>query len=220
MRRILGSLAFLAFATFTLAQAAPQGEAKKEEPKKEEAKKEEPKKDAPAPAATTDLYPLKAGAKWKYKLGDAQDVEIVVESVKDGEATLVTKVQTRPVAKESVKVQADGVYRTKINDSPITPPVKILALPAKKDATWTIDSKIQDQALKGKYTIKDEKEKVKTKDGKEYEAVVVDAPELDVAGTKTSVKAWYSPGKGMVKLSYTINNYEATIELVEYIEGK
>ena len=228
MRRIFGSLAFLAIATFTLASAAPQAEPKKEEPKKEEAKKEEPKKEepkkespvAPVAAATTDLFPLKAGAKWKYKLGDAQDVEISVESVKDGEATLVTKVQTRPVAKETVKVMADGVYRTKINDSPITPPVKILALPAKKDATWTIDSKIQDQALKGKYTIKDEKEKVKTKDGKEYEAVVVDAPDLDVAGTKTSVKTWYSPGKGMVRLSYTINNYEATIELVEYIEGK
>lgn len=220
MRRIFGSLAVLAFATFTLAQAAPQGETKKEEPKKEEAKKEEPKKEAPVAAATTDLYPLKAGSKWKYKLGDSQDVEIRVESVKDGEATLGTYVQTRPVAKETVKVQADGVYRTKINDSPITPPVKILALPAKKDATWTIDSKIQDQALKGKYTIKDEKEKVKAKDGKEYEAVVVDAPDLDVAGTKTSVKAWYSPGKGMVKLSYTINNYEATIELVEFIEGK
>ncbi len=219
MRRIFGSLAVFGLAAAAFAQA-PAGEAKKEEPKKEEVKKEEPKKEAAAPAATTDLFPLKMGAKWKYKLGDAQEVEIRVESIKDGEATLATYVQTRPVAKESVKVMADGVYRTKINDSPITPPVKILGLPAKKDATWTIDSKIQDQPIKGKYTIKDEKEKVKTKDGKEYEAVVVDAPELDVAGTKTSVKAWYSAGKGMVKLSYTINNYEATIELVEYIEGK
>ncbi len=229
MRRILGGLAIFGFATFALAQnpaetkkEAPKTEQpKKEEPKKEEPKKEEPKKAEPAaPAATSEFFPLKAGAKWKYKLGDAQDVEIRVESVKDGEATLGTYVQTRAVAKETVKVQADGVYRTKINDSPITPPVKILALPPAKDANWTIDSKIQEQPLKGKYTIKDLKEKIKTKDGKEYETVVVDAPDLDVAGTKTSVKAWYSAGKGMVKLSYTINNYEATIELVEYIEGK
>jgi hypothetical protein len=224
MRRILGGLAIFGFATFALAQTP--AEAKKEAPKTEAPKKEEPKKEEPkkaeptAPAATSELFPLKAGAKWKYKLGDAQDVEIRVESVKDGEATLGTYVQTRAVAKETVKVQADGVYRTKINDSPITPPVKILALPAAKDGNWTIDSKIQEQPLKGKYTIKDTKEKIKTKDGKEYETVVVDAPELDVAGTKTSVKAWYSAGKGMVKLSYTINNYEATIELVEYIEGK
>lgn len=176
---------------------------------------------APAPAvAGTDLYPLKAGSLWKYKLGDGQEVAIKVDSVKDGEANLSTQVQGRTVAKETVKVQADGVYRTKINESPITPPVKILGLPAKKDASWEVNSKVQDQALTGKYTVKDEKEKVKTKDGKEYEAVVVDAPELTVAGQKTSVKTWYSPGKGMVKLSYVINNYEATIELVEYTEGK
>jgi hypothetical protein len=211
-RLVLGSVAVLGLATAVVAQApAPAA----------------PQTPAPAPttppapaAATTDLYPLKVGSKWKYKLGDAQEVEIRVDAMKDGEATLATYVQNRAVAKESVKVQADGVYRTKINDSPITPPVKILALPAKKDATWTIDSKVQEQALKGKYTIKDEKEKVKTKDNKEYDAVVVDAPELDVAGTKTSVKTWFSPGKGMVKLSYTINSYEATIELVEYVEGK
>lgn len=213
-RLVLGSFAILGLATAVVAQApapaAPQTPPATTAPATPPA----------APAATTDLFPLKAGSKWKYKLGDAQDVEIRVDAIKDGEATLATYVQNRQVAKESIKVQADGVYRTKINDSPITPPVKILALPAKKDATWTIDSKVQEQALKGKYTIKDEKEKIKTKDGKEYEAVVVDAPELDVAGTKTSVKTWYSPGKGMVKLSYTINSYEATIELVEYVEGK
>lgn len=173
-----------------------------------------------APAATTDLFPLKAGSKWKYKLSDGQEVEIRVDGIKDGEANLSTLVQGRAVARESVKVQADGVYRTKINDAAITPPIKLLALPAKKDATWTVDSKVSEQALKGKYTVKDEKDKVKTKDNKEYEAVSVDAPDLDVAGQKATVKTWYSPGKGMVKLSYTVNNYEATIELVEYIEGK
>ncbi len=207
-RLIFGCLVLVGLVTAVVAQAPPAGTPPTPTP-------------APAaPAATTDLFPLKAASKWKYKLGDGQEVEIRVDSVKDGEANLSTLVQGRAVAKETVKVQADGVYRTKINDSPITPPVKILALPAKKDATWTVDSKVQEQALKGKYTIKDEKEKIKTKDGKEYEAVVVDAPELDVAGQKTSVKTWYAPGKGMVKLSYVINNYEATIELVEYIEGK
>lgn len=226
MRRFFGSLAILGFATLAVAQnpTEPKTEPKKEAPAKEEPKKEEPKKAEPAaPAAapaTSDLFPLKAGAKWKYKLGDAQEVEIVVENIsKEGEATLVTRVQNKPVAKETVKVMADGVYRTKINDSPITPPVKFLALPVKKDTSWTIDSKIQDQTIKGKYTIKDEKEKVKV-GGKDYEAVYVDAPELEVAGTKTVVKAWYSLGKGMIKLTYTINNYDATIELLEYSEGK
>ncbi|QEL14198.1 hypothetical protein [Limnoglobus roseus] len=215
-RLILGSFAIIGLATAVAAQAPPPAPPAAPPAGTPAA----PAAPPAAPAATTDLYPLKAGSVWKYKLGDGQDVQIKVDAVKDGEATLSTMVANRAVAKETVKVQADGVYRTKINDSPITPPVKILALPAKKDGSWTVDSKVQEQPLKGKYTIKDEKEKVKTKDGKEFEAVVVDAPELDVAGQKTSVKTWYSAGKGMVKLSYVINNYEATIELVEYTEGK
>jgi hypothetical protein len=176
---------------------------------------------APAATSVADLFPLKAGSKWKYKLGEAQEVEIRVESANaDGSTTLGTYVQNRKVATESVQVKADGVYRTKVNESVVTPPIKILALPAKKDTSWTIESKVQDQPVSGKYTVKDEKEKFKTKDGKEYEAVVVEAPDLNVANTKTSVKTWYAPGKGMVKLNYTISQYEATIELVEYTEGK
>jgi hypothetical protein len=175
---------------------------------------------AAAPVATTDLYPLKVGSKWTYKLGDAQTVEIVVDAIKDGEATLSTRVNGKPVAKESVKVMADGVYRTKINDAPVAPPVKFLALPAKKDTKWAIESKVTEQTVKGNYTIKEESEKIKTKDNKEYQTVVVDSPDLDIAGQKTSVKQWFSPTKGLVKLSYVINNYEATIELVEYVEGK
>jgi hypothetical protein len=175
---------------------------------------------AAAPMATTDLYPLKTGSKWTYKLGDAQTVTIVVDAIKDGEATLSTQVNGKAVAKESVKVQADGVYRTKINDTAVTPPVKFLALPAAKDAKWVVDSKVTEQPVKGTFTVKDLKEKIKTKDNKEYEAVVVDGPEFDIAGQKTSVKQWFSPTKGLVKLSYVINNYESTIELVEYVEGK
>lgn len=178
---------------------------------------------APAPAAaapTSDLFPTKVGTKWVYKIADAQNIEVKVESLKDGEATLVTTVNNKPVAKESVKVQADGVYRTKVNDVAITPPVKILALPATKDANWLVDSKVQDQVIKGKFVIKDEKEKVKLKDNKEYDAVVVEGAEFDVAGTKTLVKTWYAPGKGMIKLSYAINNIDATLELVEFVEAK
>jgi hypothetical protein len=174
---------------------------------------------APAAAATTDLFPLKAGSKWTYKVGDNQTIEVKVETVTGGEALLTTLVNGKPVARESVKVQPDGVFRTKINDSPITPPVKFLELPAKKDKSWPIDSKVQDQAIKGKFTITDEKEKAKVRD-KDYEAVVVNGPEFDIAGTKTAVKYWFAPGKGIIKLSYTIAGSDAVLELVDYTEGK
>jgi hypothetical protein len=174
---------------------------------------------APAAGATTDLFPLKPGAKWTYKVGENQTIEVKVENVTSGEALLTTLVNGKPVAKESVKVQADGVYRTKINDSPITPPVKFLALPPKKGADWQVDSKVQDQPIKGKFTLTEEKEKVKVRD-KEYEAAVVNGPEFDIAGTKTAVKYWFAKDKGVVKLSYTIAGNEAVLELADYTEGK
>lgn len=174
---------------------------------------------AGAPAATTDLFPLKANSKWTYKVGDAQTIEVKVDKIENGEATLTTSVNGKAVAKESLKVQADGVVRTKINDAAITPPVKILQLPAKKGDTWAVDAKVQEQPIKGKFTTKEDKEKVKVRD-KDYEAVVVDGPEFEIAGTKTSVKYWFAPGKGVVKLSYSIAGNEAVLELTEYAEGK
>lgn len=174
---------------------------------------------APAAGATTDLYPLKNGSKWTYKIGDSQVIEVKVDKIDNGEATLVTLVNGKAVAKESVKVQADGVYRTKINDSTITPPVKFLALPPKKDTSWQVETKVQDQAIKGKFTIKEEKLKEKIRD-KEYETVVVDGPDFEIAGTKTSIKYWFAPGKGIVKLSYSIAGNEAVLELTDYTEGK
>jgi hypothetical protein len=225
MRRITRLLFAATFAlaagTVVIAQAPPAPGAAPAPAAPAAAAPAAPAAAAPAtPAITNELYPLKVASKWTYKLGETQVVEIVVESIKDGEATLSTRVNGKAVAKESVKVMADGVYRTKINDAPVNPPVKFLALPVKKDTKWSIDSKVQEQPIKGNYIIKEEKEKIKTKDNKEYDCVVVDAPELDVAGTKTSVKQWFSPTKGLVKLSYIIANYEATIELVEYVEGK
>ncbi len=175
----------------------------------------------PAAAATaTDLFPTKAGSKWTYKIGEAQTIEVRVDSVKDGEVVLSTVVSNKSVAKETIKVQADGVYRTKVNDSPINPPVKILALPAKKDTKWLVETKVQEQTVKGNFIIKEEKEKVTMKDKKEIEAVLVESTDLDVAGTKTTVKTWFAPGKGMIKLQYSINGNEATLELTDYVEGK
>ena len=173
---------------------------------------------AAAPAGT-DLFPVKFGSKWTYKVGEAQTIEVKVDKVDADGATFTTSVNGKTVAKETYKVSADGVVRTKINDAAITPPVQILKLPAKKDASWPVEAKVQEQPIKGKFPIKDEKEKVKVKE-KDYEAVVVDGPDFEIAGTKTSVKYWFAPGKGIVKLSYSIAGNEAVLELTEYAEGK
>ena len=38
----------------------------------------------------------------------------------------------------------------------------------------------------------------------EFEAVLVEGVDLDVAGTKTTVRLWFVKDKGIVKLSYKI----------------
>src|SRR5215211_6221432 len=90
----------------------------------------------------SEYFPLKQGNKWVYKVGDTTTIEMKVEKIDAGEATLNTYVNGKQVASEAVKVAADGVTRTKINNTPINPPVKFLALPVKKGAEWPVDSKI------------------------------------------------------------------------------
>jgi hypothetical protein len=177
-----------------------------------------------AQTPSNEYYPLKVGSKWVYKVNDTS-IEVKVASFEKEGAKLETYVNSKQVASEVVEVKADGVYRTKINTTSIEPPVKFLELkdgkPAPKGTSWQIDSKIQNQTVKGKYTIKDDQEKVKVPAYPEaVTAVVVDGPDFDIQGTKTSVKWWFAPGKGVVKLSYTIGGTEATLELKEYTEGK
>ena len=179
----------------------------------------------PSAAGTpgSEYYPLKVGNKWVYKVGDTTTIEMKVEKIDAGEATLNTYVNNKQVASEAVKVQADGILRTKINGTAINPPVKFLALPVKTGEKWSVNSKItvtgQEHAIKGEFVVKNDKEKIKVKE-KDYETVVVDGPEFDIAGTKTAVKYWFAANKGVVKLTYNIAGNEAVLELTEFTEGK
>jgi hypothetical protein len=170
----------------------------------------------------SDLFPLKKGSKWVYKV-DSQEVTVEVvgtEKIGNDEYVKVdTKVGGQVKASELYSVKADGIYRAKVKDDKVEPPVKILQLPAKKGDSWKIDSKVGTQTVKGEFKITDDKAKVKAA-GTEYEAVLVEGNDLDIAGTKTSVKQWFVPKKGIVKLTYSIQQTESTLELKEYTEGK
>ena len=173
--------------------------------------------------SSSDYYPLKAGTKWVYKVGEST-ITVKVASTGPEGTTLETLVNDKAVASEVIQIKPDGVYRTKINKLDIKEPVKILEFgkdgkPAAKGVKWKVDSKVSDQPVKGEFTIKEDKEKVKVPLG-EFETVVVDGPDFEIAGTKTGVKYWFTAGKGIVKLSYSIAGNEAVLELKEYTEGK
>jgi hypothetical protein len=173
-------------------------------------------KDAPN---ADGYFPLKAKTKWTYKVQD-QTIEVVVagpgEKINNEETTKVdTLVNGKVVASELYAVRADGVYRVKVKDDKIDPPVKVLAVPVKKGDNWAIKSKVGSQTVAGKFEVKNDKEAVEVPAGK-FEAVLVEGADLDVAGTKTTVKMWFVKDKGIVKLSYKIQDAESVLELSKY----
>jgi hypothetical protein len=177
---------------------------------------------AMAQNATTEFYPLKKDTKWTYKVGETT-ITVRVSNVDANGATLETLVNDKAVASEVIQVKSDGVFRTQINKAKIEPPVMILKLEggkvAAKGAKWDVNSKIQDQPVKGSFTIVEDKEKVKVPAG-EFESVVVNGPDFEIAGTKTGVKYWFAKDKGVVKLTYSIAGNDAVLELKEFAEGK
>ena len=170
----------------------------------------------------SEFFPLKKGSKWVYKVADQEVTVVVAGNEKFGNEDC-TKVDTmvggQVKASELYFVKADGIYRAKVKDDKVDPPVKILQLPIKKGDSWKIDCKVGTQTVKGEFKLTDDKVKVKVAAG-EFDAVLVEGNDLDIAGTKTTVKQWFVANKGIVKLSYTIQQTESTLELKEYTEGK
>jgi hypothetical protein len=219
--------------TFALLMGLTLGLAIAQEPKKEEPKKEEPKKEAAPAAATpaaatptiaTDYFPLTKGSKWTYVMGQTE-VSVEVADVTNGEAKLVTKHQGKLVADESIKITADGIYRTKINNITIeNGGIKILNLKdgkATKQDKWTVKSKVQQAEVNGDFETKDISVTLKVPAGEFKDVVQVEGPKFVIAGTETAIRYWFAPKQGIVKLSYTIAGTEsAPLELKTFEAGK
>ena len=201
LRSFIGSFVIAAASAVVIAQTPPAGGEKKAE--------------AAQPAATSNYFPSKKGTKWIYKNGENK----IEMAIGDGNA-LETMVGGKKVAAETVEVKADGIYRTKVNGVAIEPAIKIMSLPVTdKDVSWEVDSKLNAQQIKGKFTQKAAKEKYKM-GATELDAVVVDGPEFSIANAKCSIKQWFVEGKYVVKMVYSIAGNDSMIELTEFVEAK
>jgi hypothetical protein len=175
----------------------------------------------PGKDASPDYFPLKAKAKWVYKIGDNEITVAVVKTEKKGTEEhfqVDTIVGKDAKTSEWYVVKADGVYRTQVKDDKIDPYVKVLPIPAKKDATWEINSKLGAQTVKGTMKIKGDAEKL-TIGAASYDAVLVESDNLEVAGAKTTFRVWFVKDKGIVKEEFQPQGGEKVIiELKEYTE--
>ena len=177
------------------------------------------------PPAGSEYFPLKKGNKWTYKVAD-QTVEVVVvgPEMVDGKTgwKLETSVNGQVKASEVYFADATGLYRLKVKDEKIDPAVKVIQFPIKQDAAWPVESKIGTQPLKGTFKVKEESVKVKVPAG-EFDAVLVEGENFEIAGTKATIRQWFSKdpkAPGPVKLVYVISGTESTLELVKFEEGK
>ncbi|MCS7023003.1 MAG: hypothetical protein NZU63_14385 [Gemmataceae bacterium] len=210
----LGTFVLLLGVAGTLTAQDPKGAAAAQAPQASQ----------PPKAASPDAdgyFPLTPKTKWIYKVQD-QTVEVLVDKNEKFKEETCTKVDTlvsgKVVASELYCVRSDGLYRVKVKDDEISPPVRVLALPIQKGYVWDVNSKVGAQAgqlVRGKFQIVNDKEKIKVPAG-EYEAVVVEGVDMDVAGTKTTVRLWFVKGIGLVKLTYKIADTESTLELEKY----
>lgn len=181
----------------------------------------QPPKDA-APQAE-GYFPLKVNAKWTYKVGDNfVEVRVVKTDKVGGEEQFQvdTIVGKDPKTTEWYVIKGDGVYRTKVKDDKLDPAVKVLALPVKKDASWDVNTKVGTQTIKGTMRVLNDKEKIKVGET-DYETVLVEGKDLDIAGAKTTVRVWFAKGKGIVKEEFVLQTNETVkLELTKYEEGK
>lgn len=163
-------------------------------------------------AKDSEFYPLKKDSTWTYKVGSNSIIMKVTEVKADG-AKLETIVNNKSVASEQILVKDDGIYRTAINGVKPDNPVKILELPPKKDATWNVETKIQGQLIKGKFTTSEED--ITVPHGK-YKATKVTGDNFEIAGMTTKVSYWFVPNVGIAKLSFELGGMKADLELEKY----
>jgi hypothetical protein len=166
-------------------------------------------------------YPLKEGAEWTYKVQGGPIKVKVAGKEKAGTGTgykLETTAGNKVSATETVAVTKEGVQRFNVNG--LNPDAPILFLPTDPmtTKTWSIDTKVGGQEIKG--TFNANKEKVVVPFGTYEDAIHVKGADMTIGATKTTVEYWFAKGVGIVKLKFTLGSQDATLELEGYTAGK
>jgi hypothetical protein len=184
--------------------------------------------DKPADPATTPYYPLKIGNTWTYKVGDTK-VAVTVAKFEKFDDQNCARIESssaggKPTLVEHVAVKADGLYRYAVADKKVDPPVKIMALPPKKDETWKIDAAIGAESLKGSFKT-GEADEVKVPAGTYKDVVTVTGEDIEtisgVEKRKLSITYYFAKDVGIIKQRIKLGDGPETVfELEKFEPGK
>lgn len=176
---------------------------------------------ARAQPPATPYYPVAVGATWTYRAGDNR-FQIKVAEIKEvggvTRAKLDLVVNDKVLSHEHVGVAKDGVYRYTFEGKEAKPPIKFLELPVKKGASWSVDSKVDGQALTG--TFKCGEEDVKVPAGEYKKAVTITGKDIKANGVPLSITYYFAEKVGMVKQVVELAGQKVAIELEHFEAGK
>jgi hypothetical protein len=173
-----------------------------------------------------NYYPMKVGTKWHYQLdaGNGQKVQLVSEI--GGVDTINGKSLARlEVAANGKKLpttehlQSDdkGVYRVRMNNMEVTPPIQLIKYPLKEGQTWGGETSAAGQKMKVECS-EGKPEEVQVPAGK-YQAIPT-----TITVTQGLIKLknvfWFAEDVGIIKQRSEIGPQTVTLELTKYEAGK
>lgn len=117
------------------------------------------------------------------------------------------------MAFEHVSATKSGLFRHSFEGKEAKPAIEFLKLPPKSGETWKVESKIDDQPLKGSF--KTGEEEVKVPAGS-YKTVSVTGTDLEANGVKLTLKYNFADKVGMVRQQLDVAGQKVAIELEKY----
>lgn len=213
MKTVISSLAVIALAvTSTVAQSQPTGRATQTP--------------AAGKAQGDDYYPLKVGTKWHYDLdnGGGQKIQLIsqiagidtVEGVELFRLEIFANGQKLPNT-EHLQRKDDGVYRVRMNNVDLTPPICLIKYPLKPDQTWGGETTAGGQKMKVEGS-EGKAETVQVPAGK-YEAVPCKVVGTAGPGKFTNI-LWFAKDVGIVKQKSEFASQTITMELTKFEPAK
>jgi hypothetical protein len=121
-------------------------------------------------------------------------------------------------AYEYLRVTKEGVFRHWVSGVRVDPPYCVLKYPIKTGDSWTVDSKLHDQAYKFSVRVL-RPERVAVPAGV-YTAVPVEMVSLPGATHQIETTMWFAEKVGIVKLVTDIGGSKVVLELTKFTPGK